>query len=1163
MRAIRNGRKVFLLRILAALAILAISAGSMLNSLPAYANDGAAVAVAIDAPAIDTPATEAPVMEAAGIEATDAEITITETPAVEATDAETSADGAVTTDATPVIATEAMPEPDAGAATTEAITTEADAAAPADDVEATSIIDDSVTMADTQVDETPIADTPTTNTEVASVSTSQLDYMPGSTVDIAGQGFTPNAEITVTLTKPDGSETQWMATADDSGTITTTYELTDGIEGAYFVSLSDGNNSGLTLFTDPVTVLRPNGNGAATQLSDSPSAGSNWEKVDDATPDGDATYVYTTNTSTAGRKDLYAIGNLTDTVKPENPALYSTSHIPNVWSNNPTVIMVWNGVSDPGSPTANSVTVTAICRTTATAPGGSASVGIRPSGGTTEWWSNAETLGTSYSPFSSEWTTNPATGQPWTYADINNLQAGVNLRSPSSSSQARSTNVLLEVDSDEALASGVYRYYYEWNDSTPDLYMANQGTGVQHTVTQTLTQGTRTFYVYAKDNAGNNSATISSGPYKIDLTAPTLSTSRSPAANSYGWNRTNVTASYTARDTLSGLATPASGSYVFTTEGANQSTTFTATDNAGNNTTKTVTVNIDKTKPTITGSPSPTANAYGWNNTNVIVHFTGSDALSGIATVTSDVTISSEGTNRSATGTATDKAGNSASTTVSGINIDKTAPTVTGSPDRSAIYNGWYNGPVTISWTATDSLSKVNTTNPGNDLSPDTVSNEGTQIATATAYDKADNMGTGNYTVKIDQSPPTITGSPDQPANIHGWYNGPVTISWTATDSLSGVNYSNPGNNLAPDTLSAEGRGQTATAKAYDYVNNMGTGTYTPVNIDTQAPTVTGSPTTGPSGAHGWYNAPVDILWSANDNLSGFDNIGTLIKNWGSTIATQGTNQTDTQATVDWADNTGQGTSSGVNTDWTAPTLVTDTARTGLSEITVTLTGADAISGVDFIRYSIDGGTSWTTVNSDTTTFTITGIGDHNLGHLVFDIAGNEYVLADQIFTIDAPGAGGGSTGTTGEAMGTVASLPISPDGTLLADIEIVSPDGAMILQMLAGTQTLNADGTPATDFQILSAEGITAPDGYHIIAAYQLLSPGLTFSPGARLTISYDPATVPGGSTPVLAYFDETTGTWVEVDTAEYVAGTITAQTSGAHTFAILAPSLMISQYR
>jgi len=1206
MRAIRNRRKVFLLRPMAALAILSIVAGTMLTSLPAYANDGAAVA-AVAAPAAEATDVEATAVEAEvapaveaeaapAAEATDVEATAVEAevapaveaeaaPAAEATDVEATA---VEAEVAPAVEAEAAPEVDTGTATTDAFAPEADtttsdtdtsapadasipacdteapaqditapevaAAAPADDVEATAI-DDGVTMADTQVAEAPIVDTMTTDAEVASVSTGQSDYMPGSTVDIAGEGFAPNAEVTVTLTKPDGSETQWMATTDDTGTITTTYELTDGIEGAYFVWLSDGNNTAATLFTDPVTVLSPNGNGAVRQLSDYPSAGSNWQKVDDATPDGDETYVYTKNTSTAGRGDLYAIGNLTDTVKPEDPVLYSTSHTPNVWSNNPVIIMVWDGVSDPGSLSADSVTVKAFCRTTAATPGGSASVGIKPQGGA-ESWATAETLGTDYSQFSSEWTINPATGQPWTYADINNLQAGVTLRSPSSSSESRSTMVWLEVDSDEALASGVSGYRYEWNDSTPDLWMANQGTGVEHTVTQTLTQGTRTFYVYAKDNAGNNSATISSGPYKIDLTAPTLSTSSTPRANSYGWNKTDVTAKYTAKDTLSGLATPSSGSHVFTDEGANQSTTFTATDNAGNTTTKTVTVNIDKTKPTITGSPSPTANSYGWNNTDVIVHFTGSDALSGIATVTPDVTISSEGTNKSATGTATDKAGNRASTTVRGINIDKTAPTVTGSPDRPAIYNGWYNGPVTISWKATDARSKVNPTNPGNDLAPDTVSNEGIQIATATAYDYADNMGTGAYTVKIDQSSPTVTGSPDRPANIHGWYNGPVTISWKATDALSGVNYSNPGNDLAPDLLSAEGSGQTATAKAYDYVNNMGTGTHT-VNIDTQAPTVTGSPTTGPTGAHGWYNAPVDVLWNAKDNLSGFDDIGTLTTSWNSTITTQGTNVTDTQSATDWADNTGQGISSpGINTDWTQPTLVKDSARTGTSEITVTLTGADALSGVDFIRYSTDGGNNWTTVNSDTTTFTLTGIGDHNLGHLVFDIAGNEYALADQTLTIDAPGGGG--TGTTGEAVGTVASLLITSEGELLEDIVITSPDGVSTLNIPAGTWLMNPDGTPVTDiddFQILPIEGVTAPDGYQLIgSAYQFTPSDITFAPDATPTISYDPAAIPEGSTLVIAYFDEATGTWVELPTTESAPGFLTAPAGGGHTFAIFA---------
>ncbi|MDP1845383.1 MAG: hypothetical protein Q8L09_01380 [Candidatus Moranbacteria bacterium] len=84
----------------------------------------------------------------------------------------------------------------------------------------------------------------------------------------------------------------------------------------------------------------------------------------------------------------------------------------------------------------------------------------------------------------------------------------------------------------------------------------------------------------------------------------------------------------------------------------------------------------DTIPPTITGAATSQPNANGWYNSNVTVHFSASDAESEIESVTSDVTISTEGANQSATGTAIDKAGNSASFTVTGINIDKTSPVI-------------------------------------------------------------------------------------------------------------------------------------------------------------------------------------------------------------------------------------------------------------------------------------------------------------------------------------------------------------------------------------------------------------------------------------------------------------------------------------------------------
>jgi hypothetical protein len=1145
MKAVQKSKKMFLLRISVALLILAMCGGSVLSVYPAYADDGgdaAAPAVDVSTPAVDI---EAPVADAGNIEA------CLSAPEADISDADEDT-------GTPLTAAEVTID--------DGIDTEVDSVAPDADA-SVAVKDDSIPAADAEVAaddgvvaeidentpvsylETPVEDVsaPIDDTQ-AFASTGQSDYLPGDTVDISGEGFAPNAEVTVTLTKPDGMATEWTVTADDAGQIATNYELTDGIEGAYFVSLSDGNNIGATLFTDPVTLLRPNGNGT-TGLTDYPSLGNNWEKVDDETSDGDATYVYTNNTSTAGRRDLYAMGNLTDTVKPNDPLdVHSTSHATGVWSSNPTVVMVWSGVSDPGSPSANSVTVKAICKTTAATAGGSASVGIKPSGGT-ESWSTAGTLGTDYSQFSSTYATNPKTGQPWTYADINNLQAGVQLRSPSSSSQARSTMVWMEVSSEDALASGVYRYYYEWNDTTPDLYMANQGTGVQHTVTQTLASGKHTFYVYARDNASNNSSTIASGQYWIDVTKPTISTSRTPAANSYGWNNTNVTARYTARDSHSGLATPASGSVIVSTEGAGQSVTFAAVDNVGNTNSGTVAnINIDKTKPTVSGSTSPGATPYGWNNTDVTVHFTGTDALSGIATVTPDVILSAEGAGQSASGTATDKAGNtSALTKISGINIDKTNPNISGSRTPGANANGWNNSDVMVSFTANDVLSGVAAVTPNT-----TVSSEGAgQFVTGTATDKAGNSASATVSsINIDKTDPTISGSVNPGATLYGWHNTDVTVHFTADDSLSGVD------TVTPDvTLSAEGAGQSASGTATDKAGNTSAlTTVSGINIDKTDPTISGSRTPG-ANAHGWNNNDITVSFTAEDTLSG---VATVTPD--TTLSSDGAGQSVTGTATDRASNSASTAVGGINIDKTDPTLTDDLSRTGMNEITVTLTGNDALSGVDFVRYSTDGGATWTTVYSPTAIFTISGAGEYNLSNLVFDIAGNQYMM-DRVVSLE-----GSTTDATAlyptmviDVMGTVAAFPVTPDGKLLADVKVASPDNALVLAIPAGGQILNEDGTPASQVQIIATETATAPADYTIVSSYQFAPTGIIFSQEAVLTINYAQEKMPEDSTVVMAFYDQTSGQWAGLEYSGRVAeleapNTITSQIRGTGSFAVLA---------
>jgi hypothetical protein len=74
--------------------------------------------------------------------------------------------------------------------------------------------------------------------------------------------------------------------------------------------------------------------------------------------------------------------------------------------------------------------------------------------------------------------------------------------------------------------------------------------------------------------------------------------------------------------------------------------------------------------------PTTAANSYGWYNGAVSVHFTCSDALSGISSCEQNHTITTQGFGNSVNGTAEDRANNTMTASVVGINIDSTNPVV-------------------------------------------------------------------------------------------------------------------------------------------------------------------------------------------------------------------------------------------------------------------------------------------------------------------------------------------------------------------------------------------------------------------------------------------------------------------------------------------------------
>ena len=124
------------------------------------------------------------------------------------------------------------------------------------------------------------------------------------------------------------------------------------------------------------------------------------------------------------------------------------------------------------------------------------------------------------------------------------------------------------------------------------------------------------------------------------------------------------------------------------------------------------------------------------------------DALSGFAGWAygnGSHTFTAEGAGQSYTFTGTDKAGNSASATVSGINIDKTAPTLAPVVSPNPVI---LNGTATATPNATDTLSGIQ-----NQSCPSVSSSSvGAKTLNCSATDKADNTGSAvtNYSVVYD-----------------------------------------------------------------------------------------------------------------------------------------------------------------------------------------------------------------------------------------------------------------------------------------------------------------------------------------------------------------------------------------------------------------------------
>src|SRR5688572_27616529 len=161
-------------------------------------------------------------------------------------------------------------------------------------------------------------------------------------------------------------------------------------------------------------------------------------------------------------------------------------------------------------------------------------------------------------------------------------------------------------------------------------------------------------------------------------------------------------------------------------------------------------INIDLTPPKIVlDSRAPSANAAGWNNTDVTVTWNCTDVPSGPVLAQVSHSLIAEAAAQTASGSCVDLAGHAATDTQSGINIDKTIPTskIT-TPANGAVY--LLNAIVNAAYECTDTLSGVTacagTVATGATLDTATV---GDKTFTVSAADAAGNQGAASHSYAV------------------------------------------------------------------------------------------------------------------------------------------------------------------------------------------------------------------------------------------------------------------------------------------------------------------------------------------------------------------------------------------------------------------------------
>jgi hypothetical protein len=191
---------------------------------------------------------------------------------------------------------------------------------------------------------------------------------------------------------------------------------------------------------------------------------------------------------------------------------------------------------------------------------------------------------------------------------------------------------------------------------------------------------------------------------------------------------------------------------------------------------------------------------------------------------------------------------------------DVTPPTIAPTVAGTSGANGWYTSAVSVSWAVADAESAVAST-AGCDpvtLGADTA---GT-VVTCSATNADGLTATNSVSVKIDTTPPAVTGGPVGPPTTKGWYTQPVNVAFSGSDPISGISScSAPSVYSGPDSKSASVSGSCTNGAG---LTAPGVASF---KYDASPPAVAAQ-VSGTLGSNGWYRSDVSVNWSVSDPQS-------------------------------------------------------------------------------------------------------------------------------------------------------------------------------------------------------------------------------------------------------------------------------------------------------